>query len=330
MEEGSYAAVDDLFGIGAASYHHHSTSVEVELNRTYLTLALTLTIGVTAVFLFPYYSITPGVLIEDHQTLKNDCFACHTLAKGAITEKCIHCHPLSTIGEKTVAGIARIPENRKNSLIHRSITNIECFYCHTEHQGRSKTTATMKFTHTVLAVNIQKNCVECHGRPNTLVHTIQNIHCSNCHSNENWNITALNHALLGPQLNNCTVCHVKNIPNDELHSMSKSKEQCGTCHNTNAWKPSTYDHTKYFRFDSNHSSRCTDCHALTTGFSAYSCYNCHEHSKAEIAGKHQEEGIPNFANCVKCHRSGNEDEIIGKENSAERKSSKIEREDERD
>ena len=287
-------------------------------------------VGSVAAFLFPYYSITPGVLIENHQILQNDCLACHSPVKGATTEKCICCHSLSSIGKTTVAGVAIVPENTKSSLIHRSIESIECFYCHTEHQGRSKETATMKFTHTVLTAGAQKNCANCHRKPNTPIHTIQNIQCSECHSIDKWSKITLNHALLGTQVNNCTVCHVKNIPTDELHSVIKSKNQCGICHNYNAWKPSTYDHTKYFRFDNNHPSRCADCHALANGFSTYTCYNCHEHSKTEIAVKHQEEGIPNFANCVKCHRSGNGHEVIGKEQNDERRSSKREHDDERD
>jgi hypothetical protein len=304
--------------------------VEVELSRTYLTLEITLILGIIAIFVFPYYSITPGVLIEGHQCLKHDCFDCHTLSRGAITEKCIRCHSLSSIGKRTVAGIPIVKENKKSSLIHQSIPNIECFYCHTEHQGRSKETATIKFTHTVLSGSVQNDCEQCHNKPNTIIHTVQTIQtidCSECHAVDRWSITALNHTLLGDEINNCTVCHVKNIPGDELHTVSKSKDQCGTCHTTSAWKPSTYDHTKYFRFDNNHPSRCADCHTVSAGFSLYTCYNCHEHTLARIAEKHQKEGIPNFENCVKCHRSGNEDEIIGKEKIKKRKSQDNEHEE---
>lgn len=33
------------------------------------------------------------------------------------------------------------------------------------------------------------------------------------------------------------------------------------------------------------------------------CYGCHEHTPANVRGKHIEEGIQNFENCVECHRS---------------------------
>jgi hypothetical protein len=34
----------------------------------------------------------------------------------------------------------------------------------------------------------------------------------------------------------------------------------------------------------------------------YTCYGCHEHTKANIRAKHVREGIPNFTNCISCHR----------------------------
>jgi hypothetical protein len=34
--------------------------------------------------------------------------------------------------------------------------------------------------------------------------------------------------------------------------------------------------------------------------------NCHEHSPSRIASEHLEEGIRNYNNCIKCHRSASE------------------------
>jgi len=42
--------------------------------------------------------------------------------------------------------------------------------------------------------------------------------------------------------------------------------------------------------------------AIVPGHRQYTCYGCHEHSLSNITRKHVEEGIRNFANCVRCHR----------------------------
>jgi hypothetical protein len=93
-----------------------------------------------------------------------------------------------------------------------------------------------------------------------------------------------------------------------LHDNLGKAIQCVQCHTTDKWKPSTFDHTKYFRFDGNHPSNCADCHDVNKTFSTYTCYNCHEHRPDKIEKEHIKEGIRNFSNCVECHRSGDEDE----------------------
>ena len=73
------------------------------------------------------------------------------------------------------------------------------------------------------------------------------------------------------------------------------------CHKTEAWKPATFDHNKYFALDRDHEATCETCHK-NNDYSRYTCYGCHEHSQAKIRAKHVEEGIQNFENCVECHR----------------------------
>ncbi len=272
-----------------------------------------MSLGIIASILFPYYSVTPGVLIEGHTALKNDCFSCHTIGKGSQNNKCIVCHSADKIGKTTVAGIPLTAERDKSILIHSSVQAMECFYCHTEHNGRSKQSANAAFSHSILDQQKQGQCGVCHPAPTTYVHTFTAIQCSECHSTSAWKTGKFNHSLLGAKVQQCTDCHVRNIPVDDLHKSVSSKQQCSACHSTTAWKPSTYDHAKLFRFDNNHPAKCGDCHSPAGGFKTYSCYTCHEHSEGKIASKHQQEGIPNFSNCVKCHRSGNEHEIIGRE-----------------
>jgi hypothetical protein len=68
------------------------------------------------------------------------------------------------------------------------------------------------------------------------------------------------------------------------------------------WKPATLDHDKLFVLDADHNAPCATCH--TGGdYSRYTCYGCHAHRPDPVRARHLEEGIQNFENCVRCHRS---------------------------
>ncbi len=279
-------------------------------HATLITFLIALGLGVAGIIIFPYYTINPGVMIADHMHLKNDCLSCHTLGAGAQTEKCIECHQVSGIGLRKVSGEERELGNTKSSLLHQSIITIQCYDCHTEHNGLSRENATLKFTHTVLSSDLQKECTKCHlpQKPVDDIHRTLTFNCSECHSTEAWKPSHFKHALLGERLNECRSCHESKQPADVLHKSIGKAIQCVQCHTTDKWKPSTFDHTKYFRFDRNHPSNCADCHNVKKTFSTYTCYNCHEHSPARIEREHLKEGIRNFSNCVECHRSGDEKE----------------------
>lgn len=286
------------------------------MKRTLIFFSLTIIIGLSVIIIFPYYSINPGVLVKGHSNLQNNCFACHSLGSGAPREKCIACHNLANIGIVNVAGLTLLKPNSKIYLLHKSIKDIRCFDCHTEHNGLSKENATLNFTHSVLSKQMLNNCADCHidKKPENKIHRYVSSDCSNCHMVEKWKRAEFNHQLLGANQNDCRSCHTNKIPDDGLHKGLVTTIQCIQCHNTNAWKPSTFEHTKYFRFDNNHPSDCTMCHNTKDNYKSYSCYNCHEHQPARISEKHFEEGIRDFNNCVKCHRSGDEEEANGKVN----------------
>jgi hypothetical protein len=127
-----------------------------------------------------------------------------------------------------------------------------------------------------------------------------------CHSTRSWTaISNFNHdAIDANSRNNCASCHQS--PKDKIHSISSAN--CISCHSKDKWKPSTFNHFKYFELDKNHNVSCTNCHK-TNDFKEYTCFGCHQHTIANIRSEHLEEGITNFANCVKCHKNANEDDI---------------------
>ncbi len=85
----------------------------------------------------------------------------------------------------------------------------------------------------------------------------------------------------------------------------------GKTHSTSSrqagWTPATFAHDKLFLLDSDHNATCVTCHA-GNDYKRYTCYGCHEHQPDKIRRKHEKEGIRDFENCVKCHRSAEEKE----------------------
>lgn len=138
---------------------------------------------------------------------------------------------------------------------------------------------------------ISQNCIDCHSD-----HAGVKRYKGHGH---------FNHALLKPDTRKqCQSCHKS--PSDSLHRQITGN--CSQCHSQDKWSPATFDHDKYFILDSDHNTRCATCH-VRDDYKRYTCYGCHEHSLSGIRREHIEEGIRNFDNCVKCHRSANEDDI---------------------
>jgi hypothetical protein len=110
------------------------------------------------------------------------------------------------------------------------------------------------------------------------------------------------HGLLEPAVRQqCDGCH--RAPIDTLHA--KITGNCQQCHTDERWKPATFDHDKHFQLDRDHNVKCVVCHT-NNDYSKYTCYGCHAHTPQKIRSKHLEEGIRDFENCVKCHRSAHE------------------------
>lgn len=134
-------------------------------------------------------------------------------------------------------------------------------------------------------------------------------YCAGCHTDHIGKDAAkatreFNHGLLEPAWREvCHQCHAK--PTDSMHKNVTTK--CESCHVPEKWKPATFDHDRYFRFDRDHPEDCTSCH-IGERYDRYTCYECHEHSPANVREEHVEEGIRDFENCTECHRSSDEDE----------------------
>jgi hypothetical protein len=132
--------------------------------------------------------------------------------------------------------------------------------------------------------------------------------CRACHSEHpgsrgNLAHAGFTHAMLAPaDRDDCASCH--SAPGDALHRGVTGS--CATCHSTERWKPATFDHQKYWPLDRDHSATCVTCHPGNV-FEKYTCYGCHEHSPARMRREHDEVRTTNLDDCVRCHKSPNDD-----------------------
>ncbi len=194
--------------------------------------------------------------------------------------------------------------------------------------------------HAPLAGTPAEKCIACH-RPSeiglrsvagaalakprqrsNLVHRVVSGRCVGCHSehaglSREKAAARFRHDALPPDLKGaCGSCHAQQRPPDVLHATLAAN--CTPCHTTTAWKPATFDHERYFRFDRDHPARCADCHAPKASLKEYSCTGCHEHSLDRMIAKHRKEGIANVEGCRRCHPSGDERDTLGKKGEGRR------------
>ena len=252
---------------------------------------------------YPDILLNPGPLMKGHRYLKRECLSCHTPFRGVRAVQCVGCHRPENIGIRTVAGR---PLNRDltGATLHRGLPAASCIECHTDHKGADDRKAIRAFRHEAISASLRNNCNACHERqkPNDALHRSDTGRCAQCHDTQRWSSVLFNHSMLdAKQSANCTSCHRDDKPGDDIH---RSQSSCGECHGTNRWRPATFDHDRYFPLQGEHWASCRTCHADPADYRKYTCYGCHEHSPSRIASEHREEGIGNYQNCIRCHRSG--------------------------
>ncbi len=257
---------------------------------------------------FPRWMISPGELTLAHANLNGECLACHQPFAGVTNENCIACHRPDGIGRDSLE--ANSGANGNPILFHEGLGDQACTSCHVDHRGADAAAATRQFQHEMLTEAARNNCVNCHSKPQNALHLQVSSNCQSCHTTEGWAASATfdHDMIVGTGKANCGSCHEK--PMDAFHA--NVGDNCAKCHSTAQWLPSIFDHSKYFVLEGPHKAKCTTCHK-TPDFAIYTCFGCHEHTEANIRAEHLEEGIKNTTNCVRCHRSANEDEIRGLE-----------------
>ena len=164
-------------------------------------------------------------------------------------------------------------------------TPADCFSCHKkddEHNG-----------------NLGTSCADCHTpadwKPSTFDHNKSSflltgkhgkVACNDCHTQTD----GTGHRIYRGTPRDCFSCHKA----DDAHK-GEFGPDCLSCHTTNAWKPSTFDHSRTaFQLTGAHaSSACKSCHASQWKGTPTACISCHSKDDAHKG---------QFGNdCKSCH-----------------------------
>ncbi len=182
----------------------------------------------------------------------------------------------------------------------------DCFACHVPFRGAVAPKCVTCHAVATIGSRTTKGAMLTSPRPKVGFHQqLSTPNCLTCHTGHEGSAFALghrqsfSHALLQPAAGaKCETCHT--APDTAAHRGASAT--CGQCHGQQAWKPANFEHAKYFLLDGPHATPCATCH-LNNDTGRYTCFGCHEHQPAAIRAKHVREGIPNFEDCARCHRS---------------------------
>ena len=180
------------------------------------------------------------------------------------------------------------------------------------------------------------NCYQCHQadfqRPTNPNHVAAGFsqQCQTCHTTAGWTPATFDHnttkfALTGKHASvACLSCHVNSNyqlaytdcyqchqadfqrPTNPNHVSAGFSHQCQTCHTTNAWLPSTFDHDgQYFRiYSGKHRGRwtsCSDCHT-TSNYANFTCTTCHTQPNTDSDHRGVSGYVYASPSCYNCHR----------------------------
>ena len=267
-----------------------------------------------------------GAANSKFQTMSTDCYSCHAAdfksalnpnhVTGQFPTACDTCHGTdnwlnakfdhSAVGFPLSGGHAVPPRQCADCHVNNnySLSSTACVSCHLkDYQG------TANPNH--VAAKFSQTCEQCHNTtswanatfdhsltafPLTGSHTVPPRQCTDCHVNNNYNITATA----------CVTCHLKDFQNttNPNHAAGGFAQTCETCHNTTAWSPATFDHSKSaFPLTGSHQvppRQCTDCHINNNyNITSTTCISCHQNDYNNATSPVAHAGFP--TTCQQCH-----------------------------
>ena len=273
--------------------------------------------------------VVPGFTTIYPTSDQNDCIACHQNdynqehGGSGFPTTCTTCHTV----ENWDADFDHVVVARGFELLGAH-DRIPCESCHIVPGFASKYPA-----------SDQNDCIACHQDDYNRQHAGSGFPttCTTCHTVENWDsdfdhvVVARGFDLLGAHNRiPCESCHIvpgfasKYPTNDQndciaCHQDDYNREHAGTgfpttclnCHTVNNWNADNFDHDGlYFPIYSgphkNTWADCATCHTVIGDFSAFTCFNCHEHNRTRMDSKHR--GVSGYTYqsqaCLSCHPNG--------------------------
>lgn len=250
-----------------------------------------------------------------------DCFSCHQTdfqrvanpnhVTGNFSRTCTQCHTESAWKPAT------FDHSRTAFALAGAHVTVDCAKCHVNgrfagtpkdcfscHQADFQKTTNPNH----VASNYPHDCLTCHNnnawRPANFDHNrtrfpLTGAHlavaCDLCHVNNRYTGTATD----------CFSCHQNNFQNtaNPNHVAANFSHTCTSCHTTNAWKPSTFDHgkTRFPLLGAHVTAACNQCHVNNRyAGTPMDCYSCHQ---ADFQRPTNPNHVTlNFArDCTACH-----------------------------
>ncbi len=129
------------------------------------------------------------------------------------------------------------------------------------------------------------------------MHTVPPRQCTDCHVNNNYNLTSTA----------CVTCHLTDYQGttNPNHVASNFPQGCDQCHNTTSWLNATFNHNSTgFPLTGAHTvppRQCTDCHIKNNyNLTSTLCYTCHQNDyNGTTNPAHAAAGFP--TTCELCH-----------------------------
>jgi NMD protein affecting ribosome stability and mRNA decay len=270
-----------------------------------------------------------GGATSKFQTMSTQCYSCHSAefktttspnhVAGGFSTTCEACHSTdnwlnakfdhASVGFPLSGGHAVPPRVCADCHIgnNYNLVSIACVGCHLkDYQG------TTNPNH--VAAQFSQSCEQCHNIsswsnasfnhnatafPLTGMHTVPPRQCTDCHINNNYNLTTTA----------CASCHLKDYQGttNPNHVTSSFPQTCDQCHNTTSWANATFNHNSTgFPLTGMHTvppRQCVDCHVNNNyNLTSAACVTCHlKDYQGTTNPNHVASSFPQT--CDQCHNT---------------------------
>src|SRR5579863_6702279 len=209
-----------------------------------------------------------------------NCEQCHTVLGWQVSVQAIqqHNNRFPLIGAHAAVDCDSCHKGAASSQFQAMST--ECYSCHA-----ADFKATSNPSHVTAAFST--NCTLCHGTDTWLNanfdhasvgfplsggHAMPPRVCTDCHINNNYNLTSTA----------CVSCHLKDYQGttNPNHVAANFSQTCNQCHNTTSWSNASFNHNSTaFPLTGMHTvppRQCTDCHVNNNyNLTSTACVSCH-------------------------------------------------------